>query len=82
MGTNVTARDFEHIGETTWILGHWLRAWGPRLCLLSLVGEEELHHWSNWDVLGQLTQMECCDGWIPDLQERQAGRQGGVDACM
>jgi len=61
-------------GDTTWILGYWLK-----LCFLHLVGEEELHHhWINWDVLWQLTQLEYCDGRLPGLQDRQAGRQGGV----
>lgn len=83
MGTNITARDFKHIRRQYLDFGCCLRAWGPRLCLLNLVGEEELqHHWSNWDVLRQLTQLECCDGQIPGLQERQAGTQEGVDVYM
>ena len=33
------------------------------------------------DVVGQLTQLECCKDWLWALQEGQAGMERGAGCC-
>lgn len=40
---------------------------------------------SSWDdvwVVGQLTGLQCCGGWVQALQEEPAGQQGGKSPFM
>lgn len=55
--------------------------WEPRGARASQMDTELQHHWHNWDMADQFAGLECYDGQVQTLQEKQAEKKEGVLPC-
>lgn len=51
-------------------------SWEPRGARASKTDTGLQHHWHNWDMADQFAGLQCYDGQVQTLQEKQAEKRG------